>query len=562
MRWRAVPVKLEDRNSPMTETNFSPDVAPDSYDVMPYPATAQTESHPDRLATLATLMGLNPPPVNHCRVLELGCSDGGNLLSLAYGLPDSQFVGVDSSAREVAAGQSQIAELGLRNIALHHLDITQVGSTLGSFDYILACGVYSWVPPQVQEQMLDLCRQLLAPQGVAYINYNTYPGWFMRGAIREMLLYHTRAIADLRERAVAARAMLGFVADAAQATQEKSGSHGTSRSAYVAILRHEQAVLDQHPDTYLLHEHLEEHNEALYFHEFVERAGRHGLQYLAEAEYPTSQLAHLPPDISQMVQQLGGDPVQREQYLDFISNRSFRQTLLCRQGLSLRRAFGPEQLAGLWVASPILPEADRPDMHSTAPETFRNARGSKLTASHPVAKAALMHLSEIWPQAMAFDALLETARRRLEPGALPMYSPERLAHEAKGVGEMLLHGFGADMVELHVHPPQFQTQVSERPAVSLLARHQARTGRQVINLRHESVTIDDEVTYRLLPSVDGEHDRAALLNHLIGLVRDGRLVAQAENGRPYQDSANLEALLKTAVDQALRRLANAALLVA
>ncbi len=553
---------MEDRISPMTETNLGPGPAASSYDVVPYPATAQTESHPDRLATLATLMGLTPPPADHCRVLELGCSDGGNLVSMAYGLPNSEFVGVDSSAREAAAGQAQIAELGLTNIALLHRDIMEIGPELGSFDYILAHGVFSWVPPTVQERILELCQQLLTPHGVTLITYNTYPGWFMREPVRQMLLYLTQDIPDLKQRMAQARAKLALFADAAQAMLEQYSSSATKRSAYVAILRREQDVLGERPDTYILHEHLEEHNQALYFHEFVERAGRHGLQYLADAENPMSQVDHLPPHVRQMIQQLSGDPVQREQYLDFITNRSFRQTLLCHQGLPVRRTFSSEQLASMWVASPILPEAERPDLHSTAPEAFRNAQGNRLTASHPVAKAALMHLSEIWPQSIAFEALLETARRRLEPGALPIYSAERLAHEAQGVGEMLLHGFGADLVELHVCPPQFQTQISDRPVASLLARQQARTGRQVINLRHEAVTIDDEITYRLLPSVDGQHDRPALLEHLVGLVRDGSLTARAENGRPYQECADLEALLKTAVDQALRRLANAALLVA
>ncbi len=537
-------------------------MALNSYDAMPYPATAQTESHPDRLATLATLMGLTPPPVEHCRVLELGCSDGGNLISLAYGLPGSEFVGVDLSAREVAAGQDHIAELGLKNITLHHLDIAEAGPDLGLFDYILACGVFSWVPTRVQERMLELCGRLLTPQGVAYINYNTYPGWFLRAPARGMLLYHTRGIADPKERAAEGRAMLGFVADAAQMAQERYAASAGRRKAYVAALRHEQGVVGDHPDTYLLHEHLEEQNQPLYFHEFVDRAERHGLQYLTDAEYTLTPLHLQIPEVSQKLGQIAGDPVSLEQYLDFITARTFRQTLLCHQGLTLRRNFSPEQLAGFWVASPVLPESGKPNLHSTAPEKFRNAHGTKLTASHPVAKAALMHLSEIWPQALPFEALLEVARRRLEPEAAPIYSAERLAHEARGVGEMLLSGFWVDMVELHVCPPRFTTQISERPQASLLARYQARSRRQVMNLRHEALSLDDEITYRLLPWLDGQHDRSALVNHLLELVQAGTLVAQAENGRPNGGGDNHEAFLGAAVDKALRRLADAALLVA
>ena len=66
-----------------------------SYDSVLYPSHACAETHPDRLATLATLFGLSPAPVERCRVLELGCGDGGNLLAMAFALPGSTFVGVD-----------------------------------------------------------------------------------------------------------------------------------------------------------------------------------------------------------------------------------------------------------------------------------------------------------------------------------------------------------------------------------------------------------------------------------------------------------------------------------
>jgi hypothetical protein len=215
------------------------------------------------------------------------------------------------------------------------------------------------------------------------------------------------------------------------------------------------------------------------------------------------------------------------------------------------------------VASPILPESEKPDLHSTAIERFRSPRGIRLNASNPVAKAALLHLSEIWPQAVPFNQLLAVARARLAPAeASPIYSAERVAHEARGVGEMLLRSFCADLVELHLCPPRFETRVSERPAASLVARFQAQFGRNVINLRHELITVDDEVTYRLLPLLDGQHDQAALLARLTEMVKSGELVAQADDGRPYKDSAKIEEKLGVALARALHHLANAALLIA
>ena len=65
------------------------------YDEVRYPSYTHTPSHPDRLATQAILFGLTPAPVAACRVLELGCGDGSNLVPMAYGLPGSHFTGID-----------------------------------------------------------------------------------------------------------------------------------------------------------------------------------------------------------------------------------------------------------------------------------------------------------------------------------------------------------------------------------------------------------------------------------------------------------------------------------
>src|SRR5215207_3165377 len=79
--------------------------APTPYDQVIYPGNPVPQSHPDRLATLATLYGMRPAPVPHCRVLELGCGIGGNLTALACQWPDSAFVGIDLSARSIEIGQ-------------------------------------------------------------------------------------------------------------------------------------------------------------------------------------------------------------------------------------------------------------------------------------------------------------------------------------------------------------------------------------------------------------------------------------------------------------------------
>ena len=96
-----------------------------SYDDLPYESRFNPVSHPDRIATMAILHGLKPPPVECCRVLELGSADGGNLLAMAQTLPSATFLGLDLApsdrrgARPNARGCSGSVTCSLRAMNLH-----------------------------------------------------------------------------------------------------------------------------------------------------------------------------------------------------------------------------------------------------------------------------------------------------------------------------------------------------------------------------------------------------------------------------------------------------------
>jgi cyclopropane fatty-acyl-phospholipid synthase-like methyltransferase len=143
------------------------------------------------MATLAALFGMEPVDINQAQILELGCAAGSNLIPMATQLPGATFVGVEGAARQVAVGQQLVEDLQLGNVTLHHKDILDIDPAFGVFDYIVVHGVYSWVQDAVQEKILSICKQNLSPQGVAYVSYNTYPGWRMRGMLRDMMMYHT-----------------------------------------------------------------------------------------------------------------------------------------------------------------------------------------------------------------------------------------------------------------------------------------------------------------------------------------------------------------------------------
>src|SRR5215203_5091497 len=145
---------------------LSPMATASVYDAVPYPGHPFAQTHPDRLATLATLFGLEPP------LLELGCGDGGNLVPMALGLPAAHFVGVDAAAGAIARGRTLVDALALPNVELLAEPLERFEPAGGGFDYVIAHGVYSWVDAPVRDRLLALCRQALSEQGVVYVSYN------------------------------------------------------------------------------------------------------------------------------------------------------------------------------------------------------------------------------------------------------------------------------------------------------------------------------------------------------------------------------------------------------
>ena len=520
------------------------------YDRIPYPAGPYTQSHPDRLATLARLFGMSPRDARSCRVLELGCADGSNLIPMACALPESRFIGVDLAARQIKSGCELIAALGLANIELRHLSISGVDDSFGTFDYIIAHGVFSWVPFEVQEKILQICREHLSEQGVAYVSYNTYPGWRMRGMLRDMMLYHSRKFDDPQKQIEQARALINWLAETVTAENDPYG----------LLLKCELEHMQRWQDTYFRHDSLEEINEPVYFHQFVERAERHGLQYLAEAEFSWMLASNYAAPVDKTLNRLGRDIIEIEQYMDFLCNRMFRQTLLCRRSIKLNRSLGPRSLSGLHVAALLQPVAAEPEIHSTKAESFCGPKDLTLTSSQPIVKAALVLLAESWPQAIAFSDLANRAHSLLMSHAVTATpSGDDSATDARVLGDALLTCFAKELCELHMHPGQFAVSPGERPLACPLVRLQAAHGDSVTNRRHERVLLDGFASH-LLPLLNGERDRTALLEVLVNLVVNGSLTVD-KDGTTVREPQELVEIMTGELDKALFGYGRQALLI-
>lgn len=519
-----------------------------AYDEVPYKSFPFLQTHPSRLATIGKIFGMKPALPNRCRVLELGCASGGNLLPMAERFPESEFIGVDLSQRAIAQGADLASSLGLRNLSLRHANIESIDSSWGEFDYVIAHGVFSWVPHSVQEKMFAICRQMLKPHGIGYISYNTYPGWRMRGMIRDVMLYRAQFFKDPGEQLREARALVDFLAK----------SVPVEKNPYGILLNDELKLLQSKEDYYLLHDFLEVVNTPLYFHEFIERAEQYDLQYLGESDFSVMSVNNFSPEVAKMVRTLSADVVQREQYMDFVRNRLFRQTLLCRRDVVLERNPGPETVYDLAVGSDAAPEATITDFQSRDRVTFTRP-GSTMSTREPLMKAAMTHLREAWPRFVPFRELLSIARSRIYDGPVLMDS-DRDDIEAKSLAEPLLRCFATTHVELSAFPLTTQLEISERPVASAVSRAQAKDSKMVSNGFHGTTQVSD-LQRQLLRRLDGTCDREMLVESLIAQVQGGSIMIH-ENGVAIKDPDRLRPMLRKIVDDTLQQMAKTGLLIA
>lgn len=456
------------------------------YDALAYPGAPLLKSHPDQLAVLGRLFGVRAAPVEACRVLELGCGEGANLLPMAAAAPGSVFVGVDISEAHLARGRRVAEALGLGNVTLLHADLMSpaLDAMTEPFDYILCHGVLSWVATPVQERILALMGRLLAPTGIAYLSFNAYPGWHLLGMLRGMLLRGDDLTAPPVERVRRARQTLARL----------EASSGLPHNEVGAALRPELERLRGTSDGYLFHEYLTEHNEAFWLGDIVSRAERRGLTWLANAVPETMVAANFGPAALAAVAGVD-DPVAAQERLDVALGRPFNSILLCRREQPIVRTPIGDVLDELFVDAWIDPDPSVGDLDDGALVTVTASTGVVVQVEGADLRAALGALSRVRPSAVAFGELWRQVLAQV--GA----RGDAEARRRDLAGRLLVLYFSA-VVGLSTRLPEMTHEVSARPLASPLARLQATEQTWVTNQWHQKVPLPDRER-ALLARLDG-----------------------------------------------------------
>jgi hypothetical protein len=348
------------------------------------------------------------------------------------------------------------------------------GRELGEFDYLIAHGLYSWVPEPVRDRILALCDELLSPAGIAFVSYNCYPGRHIRNLFREMMRYHATHFPDPDRRVLQSRSLMRFLGDVVEG------------DTYRALLREEAESIAKRAAGAIYHDDLAGINVALLFTDFIRHAEAHRLQFLAEAEFASMNDTH------KALREMQAGVLEHEQYLDFVRCRSFRQTLLCRAAVTVDRPVRAERLRDLWFSS--MARVTNPGEESV----FESMSGRGIQRGHALTNSVVSTLIEAFPARLGLEELM----RRVG------------TEDESSVCEILLGAFTGAVVEIHSVPAPCAAEACERPIASPLARLQAAEGCPMSTMTHIAVIIEDSMAQKLIGLLDGTRDRAALLQEL------------------------------------------------
>ena len=476
------------------------DAIRERYDAVPYRHGAVSDSHPARIGAIARLLGIQAAPPDRCRVLELGCGEGMNLLPLAERFPKSEFVGVDFSAKQIAVAEAARAACGIGNARFVCADLRSWKSEGGPFDYIIAHGVYSWVPAEVRERLLALCNEVVAPNGVAYVSYNTLPGWGLPGGVRKFLLSEIGAHAAPDAQMSRATQVLGALSES---MKDQPGS-------YAANLRDTLADILAKPPGLLFHDELAAVNEPCTFTEFTSHATRHGLHYVAEAHYATMQSAHLPATMQSALAPLQLDFTRTQQFMDVLFQRWLRNSLLSRAPVAPERTVRASVLADCALGLRMTVDAGSINLTPGHAMRFTGVHGIVIEAREPVEKAVLTVLASSFPERLPFPTVCAMVNQSLAEAGLPCIE------NFVALQDFLHRLFALDALDVMLCGDGEWLNIGAKPGLSALMRYQAEHDLPLTSRWHEPVALTSEGRRTLIDPAVRPEDTA--------LMRAGLLV--------------------------------------
>lgn len=497
--------------------------------------------HPENLFGFSTIFGLKAQDCREARVLELGCKSGHELIAFASQYPNSEFIGIDPSDIAIEDAQKNIEALRLKNIRFHCMKLEDAAiEDLGLFDYIIVNNVFSLVEPSAQKALFTCCQKNLKEYGVAYVSHNTLPGWNMAKSIREIVRFHTENYYIPAEKSHQARLLLSFLKDN---IPDKNSPYG--------ILLNQEINLLQDND-YLFSHYLSDCNQPYYFHEFMSEASQHQLQYLCDTAIETMFVGNFSENIRNQFNSISNDLIKTEQYLDFLTNRRFRSSLLCHANVTLNRNLTPQRLQSFYFRG-LLQSAvpfSQIDIHANHSYEFKSLNGIHFSSANALELALIKILIE------NKHPLSEEQITKKMSALFSEQAPNILKET---VLTIVLRLFLGGAIALYMDDKTYCQNASETPLVSNLTRLQAKNGYKITSQLGDNVVVDDFARL-FIQQLDGNHDKKALVKKMMAHFERQDLKLSI-NGVENQNQEHIKQYVSQTTETLLQNMAENALLI-
>ena len=430
---------------------------------------------------LGRLHGLAATPMHSARVLEIGCGEAYNLMALAAAYPSAQLHGFDLAETAIAIGKTRSEAAGIANILLWTGDIITELERIapGSYDYVIAHGVYAWVPEAVRDAVMALAAHALAPHGIAYVSYNALPGGYFRMVIRDLLLHELDGITDIAERMATARHVL-----------EELAKSDPRRGVTIDALRSMAESLLEKNEVVLFHDELGEIYAPQSLTDVAATAARAGLRYLTDTDYAKIYEAFL-----QDGDEGGADPgetdrilLRRAQSRNYRNTAFFHCSLFVRDDAPVKRALDLAGFDALLVSTTLRYDAEKDEFTDGDERTVKFSDDAMTAAFHRIVAA--------------------------QPGRIPLSEIIELDDWRDAFLKML----AASLIDLHSGPAPFVATVGDRPETSRFARFAIGEGSAKLpRLDHADVKVERDDLRALLVAANGERTIAEIARAVDGV---------------------------------------------
>lgn len=465
------------------------------YNAISYPGVVSPNTRPDHLS-LCSLWHEGPrPPLNAFRLIEIGCGDAANLLPIAFYNPESVFIGIDNAEAELDRARKGAQYLELKNIRFVPADIREFGPTgFAPCDYIIVHGLFSWAPQEVRDAILHFCRQTLTQSGLAYISYNAQPGWAIRRLVRKILM---------REPSVAEAAVEHKAQRAMEYAARLLDDLPSREFAYVTLLSDELERVGKSKHGYVFHEYLTQVNEGFWLGDFVKCARRHGLDYLADAQFCRWE-GYIPEEIGRALDRRKLDRIQREEAADLLGNRYFRASILCRADAWRADMDQSRLMNEVYIATSLRAKSDPFELADGIAERFYSHSPAEVTLEAAITKAAVLVLASQWPFGMRLEQLHRKAMELIEKKG---YEPS--TDSCSLLKDDLITLFESGQIDFRLKDSGHIRKLNENPKIHALARYEVECRDALTTRYHMPLPLDSRMS-SLAQGLDGSMSLEAL----------------------------------------------------